>query len=68
MKKFTVKCPCLNCAYFVTVEKGYFHYSEDEAYDILKLHILEQHTLGELKEWLERALVQYFYDQLHPKS
>lgn len=63
-----VKCPCLNCAYFVQVKKGYFHYSEDEAYEILKNHILEHHTLGELKEWLERALVNYFYTELHKKK
>ena len=59
-----VKCPCLNCAYFIEVNEGYFKYSNDQAYEILKHHILERHTLGELQEWLERALVNYFFTEL----
>jgi len=55
-----VKCPCLNCPYFVTVEEGYFHRSEESAYNILLRHVKNDHTIGEIHEWLERALVTYF--------
>ena len=59
-----VKCPCLNCNYHVFVEEGIFRHSKSKAYEILKLHVLGKHTVEEIKEWLERALVEYFEKKL----
>ncbi len=55
----TVKCPCLGCSYTVQIGEGYFHYTEKQAFEKMKEHILKQHSLGDVEEWLERCLAKH---------
>jgi hypothetical protein len=61
-----VRCPCLGCGFYVHIDYDpkEVRMNEKQALDKLIKHIKEQHTLGDIFEWLERATASYFLEEL----
>jgi len=63
-----VECPCANCRFHVWIQEGLIHDTKEKAFEKLRLHIVQRHTFGEIQEWWERCLVDYFQTELRKQT